>query len=125
MSNAQTGAPTTVTESQLPYNTVSEALEAVKAKPGARVSVTKPDGWIIVSEAGGNVQWSFTPTGHYAYPAVVNREIKQRNNGDVFVEMRSICHAEKKACDKLLSEFEEMNAQMARNVQRMLQQQRK
>jgi hypothetical protein len=110
--------------SQIPLEpqsqSVSARLEWLKAQPGLRTITTKPDGWSIVSTADGAVQWSFTATGHYAHAAVVRREIKQRPNGDVFVEMTSQCEAPKDACDKLLGEFAQLNERMAAEVQRRL-----
>ena len=103
------------------YRTVSEALAALKAKPGVNIT-TNPDGWTIGTEPGGMGQWSFTPPGHYAYPAVVKRLIKQRPNGDVFIEMSALCEAQKISCDKLVEESKELNNRMADNIQRRLQQ---
>ena len=108
-------------DSGVGYRTVSEALAALKSKPGVNITTTKPDGWTIANESGGMGQWSFTPPGHYAYPAVVKRVVKQRPNGDVFVEMTGLCEAQKTACDKLIEEFKELNDRMAENVQRRLQ----
>jgi hypothetical protein len=58
---------------------VDEAMRALKDKPGSSVTITKPDSWVIINEAGPlSTQWSFTPAGHYAHPAVVRRAIKCR-----------------------------------------------
>jgi hypothetical protein len=106
--------------SELSYKTVAEALDAVKSIPGASVTTTKPDSWIIVSEPGGMGIWSFAPATRYAYPAVVRRVLKVREKGDVFVEMTALCQATQEACDKLMKEFEEMNARMRQQVQNRL-----
>lgn len=88
------------------YASVGEALEALKAKPGVTL-VTRPDGWIIVTEPRPYAQWSFAPAGHYAHPAVVRRIIQQRPGGEVYVETAALCGAEQTACDRLMAEFRE------------------
>jgi hypothetical protein len=99
---------------------VASRLEWLKTQPSLRTTITTPDHWVVLSTPDGAVQWSFTPSGHYAHPAVVRRELKLRQNGDVFVEMTSQCEAVKKDCDKLLAEFERLNERMAADVQRRL-----
>src|SRR4051794_25827629 len=71
--------------SSIGYASVQDALDTLKTKPGVQINVTKPDAWTTVNEPG-NVQWSFTPTNHSAYPAVVRREIKVSAAGDVYIE---------------------------------------
>jgi hypothetical protein len=100
------------------FRSVSEALEALRAKPGVSVTVTKPDGWIIANE-GQSVFWSFTPQGHYAYPAVIRREIIMRE-GNIYVEMRALCQAEKELCDRLLREFQDLNERMRLGIQQRI-----
>jgi hypothetical protein len=90
------------------YASVKEALEELKAKPGV-VIVTKPDGWIIATEPKVYAQWSFTPEGHYAHPAVVRRLVQQRPDGEVYVETSALCGAEQHSCDRLMAEFRESN----------------
>jgi len=115
---AQAQAPLPETPGSLEYRSVSEALEALKAKPGVSITETKPDGWIIASE-GQSVVWSFTPSGHYAHPAVVRREVIVRE-GNLSVETRALCQAEKPACDKLIREFQEVNERMRLNIQQRI-----
>jgi len=88
------------------YASVTEALEGLRAKQGVHI-VTKPDGWIIATEPTVYAQWSFTPPGHYAHPAVVRRLIEQRKDGEVHVEIAALCGADKASCDKLMAEFRE------------------
>lgn len=88
------------------YASVGEALEALKAKPGVNI-VTKPDGWVIATEPTVYAQWSFTPEGHYAHPAVVRRTIQQRQDGEVHFDTAALCGADKPACDRLMAEFRE------------------
>lgn len=109
-------------DSGIGYKSVSDALESLKAKPGVNVNFTKPDNWTIISEGGGIVQWSFVPPGHYSYPAVVRREIKTRSNGDVYIETRALCQAEKSSCDKLLEEFKELTEKTVAAIRKRVNQ---
>jgi hypothetical protein len=103
-------------QSVIGYATVEEAYQALKAKSGVTFSITKPDPWVIATEPVTFTQWSFTPQGHYAHPAVVRREIKQKE-GNVYVEMTALCQAEKIPCDKLIDEFKQMNERMVQTIQ--------
>ena len=100
--------------------TVAETLEKAKALPGASVTTTQPDAWVIVTETGGMKIWSFTPSTHYAYPAVVLRHLKVKDNGNLYVVMTGHCEADKAACDKLMKEFEALNERMRQQVQNRL-----
>jgi hypothetical protein len=111
-------APEPVTEQpgaaeKLGYRSVPLVLEALKAKPGVTVNVTKPDGWIIVVEPDTKAMWSFTPEGHYAHPAVVRRTVKSDEKGNVGIEMVALCQATKEPCDRLIREFQQLNEQLA------------
>ena len=97
------------------YKTVATALEGLKSTPGVSVTVTQPDGWTIAVEPTTKAIWSFTPANHYAYPAVVRREIKERDGG-VYVEMVALCQAEKVPCDKLIREFQLLNQRMSESI---------
>lgn len=118
VSGADTQKRTTV----IGYASVAEAMRVLKEKPGSSVTVTEPDRWTIIREAApAYTQWSFTPVGHYAHPAVVRRGIKIAENGDVSIETTSLCEAQKLSCDKLLEEFQQMNARAKQSVQQRLQ----
>lgn len=101
------------------YPTVAEAMASLKAKPGVQVQITKPDAWMIANEPIG-IQWSFVPITHYANPAVVRREVKVNREGDVFIEMRALCEAEKAQCDRLIEEFKGLNENMRQSIQSRL-----
>lgn len=108
--------------SSLGYTTVHDALVSLTAKPGVGITVTKPDGWTIVSESSPEFAvWSFTPQAHYAYPAVVRRIVKQ-TNGQVHVVTTALCQADKLSCDKLIREFQQLNEQMKNKSQKPVQQ---
>jgi hypothetical protein len=104
------------------YRTVSAALESLRSMPGIDITTTKPDGWTIASDSKNNVQWSFTPSQHYAYPAVVKRAVKQRPDGNIYIEMTALCEADKASCDKLIEEFKALNERIGQNVRRKLKQ---
>ena len=97
------------------YRSVAAALESVKSIPGVTVRVTEPDGWTVVNDPKANAIWSFAPVGHYAYPAVVRREVKSRN-GSIYLEMGALCEAEKEPCDKLIREFQLLNERMTQSM---------
>jgi hypothetical protein len=103
-------------QSGVGYPSVAAALEAVKAKPGVRVSVQ--DGWTVIAEQGGLVLGTFTPPGHPAHPTVARREAKQHANAAWYVDQRVLCQAAKAACDKINAEFVELNNQMRRAIER-------
>jgi outer membrane phospholipase A len=99
------------------FKTVNEALAFLKTKSTVTFTVTKPDGWLIANDTSPFAVWSFTPEGHYAYPAVVKREVKQNDKGDVYIEMTALCQAEKEPCDRLIEEFQSLNNKVRENAQ--------
>lgn len=105
--------------------TVAAALDELRTKPGVAFSTTKPDSWLIASEPGGMVVWSFTPVTHPAYPAVVRRRIVVGQDGGVRIETTGLCEADKAPCDKLMNEFQEMNANAQQEIQLRLKAQGK
>ena len=107
--------PASEKKSVIGYATVAEALAELKAKPGVEIQTTKPDAWIIINEPGG-IQWSFAPSTHAAHPAVVRRTVKVNGEGGVYIEMNTLCQAEKVPCDKLVEEFKELNDRIRQSV---------
>ena len=99
------------------FKTVDEALAFLKTKPTVTFTVTKPDGWLIANDTSPFTVWSFTPESHYAYPAVVKREVKQNDKGGVYIEMTALCQAENEPCDRLIEEFQSLNNKARKNVQ--------
>jgi Skp family chaperone for outer membrane proteins len=99
----------TTAASRIEYASVSKALAALEARDGESTVVTHPDGWVVISEPAATAQWSFTPPGYYAYPAVVRRIIRHGPNRSVSVDTASLCEADAESCAKLLKEFETMN----------------
>lgn len=118
----EVATPNAATDSGVGFKTVAEALETLKNTPGVNITYTKPDNWVIITEPGGKAIWSFTPQQHYAYPAVVKRELRVRPDGGVYIEMRALCQADKSACDKLIEEFKQLNNRSHEGVQQKLNQ---
>ncbi|KPF67903.1 hypothetical protein IP84_11645 [beta proteobacterium AAP99] len=120
--SAQQAAPTPDVSPDIGFASVKEALETLRAKPGVQVQITKPDSWIIITEPG-NIQWSFAPETHKAYPAVSRREVKVDAGGDVKIETRIRCESDKSECDKLTEEFIALNERIRQSIRARLQQQ--
>jgi hypothetical protein len=97
------------------YPSVAAALAALKARSDVNISVK--EGWTIVNDPAEKALWSFTPSNHPAHPAAVKRATVERD-GQVFINMRALCQAEKSACDKLIAEFQELNQKVIADVQR-------
>ena len=98
------------------YATAADALASLSARDGAGTVVTHSDDWVIINQIGAQAQWSFTPSGHAAHPAVVRRTIRRGNNEAVSVETVSLCEAAQEACARLLKEFEAMNDRIAQSI---------
>jgi hypothetical protein len=96
--------PNAPRKSSIGYPSVGAALEALRAKAGAKLSIQ--GGWTVIED--GLTIWSFTPTGHPAHPAVVKRTIVTRGDS-IFIDLSGLCHAQKQACDKLMAEYQELN----------------
>lgn len=98
--SAEGGLPSA---SKISYSSVEEALSDLKAKPQAKLEVREADQWLIVSETE-QVQWSFVPKTHEAYPAVIRREVKgNANKGGQTIQMAVLCQSEvEAACERLV-----------------------
>ena len=113
------GVPVTeADQSVIEYKTVAEALTDLRAKPGVVVRVE--GGWTIAEERKEFVMWSFAPAGHPAYPAVIKRNIYERD-GTLFVRMSALCESSKPACDDLLGQFKKLNEGLAEAMQQQHQ----
>ena len=110
---AQTATPP---EGKIGFTSVAAALKDLESRDGNGTIVTHADGWTIVNEPLASAQWSFTPSGYYAYPAVVRRTIKRSPDGKVSIETASLCEAAEAECSKLLAEFAAMNERITQAV---------
>jgi hypothetical protein len=91
------------------FPSVAAALEAIRTKSGAKVTVQS--GWTVVQDATSTTVWSFTPPSHPAYPAALRRAIVE-HDGAFVVKSDAMCEAEKSACDRLMAEIHELDQQM-------------
>lgn len=105
------------------YPTTNAAYSAIKARTDVAIKPNaKPFGWqqrsgpwYVVTEdvdlrKQGNFEWAFTEPSHYAHPSVIKRMIDVGSTNHVYVDMAFKCGAEIKLnCDKLLTEFKEVN----------------
>jgi hypothetical protein len=97
------------------YSTVASALEGLRAKQGASISVQA--GWTVIEDRSTLSLWSFTPPGHPANPAAIHRKVIQEGD-NIFVQMDVTCEAAKPACDALVADFEKLNQQMTEDLKR-------
>jgi len=101
---------------ELGFASVAAAQKDLEARDGNGTIVTHADGWTVINEPQASAQWSFTPSGHYAHPAVVRRTIKRTPNGAVSVETASLCEAPEAECTRLLAEFAAMNDRITQSL---------
>ena len=99
-------APIPESRAQLGYATPAQAMTALRARPDVRF--TEQRGWTVAEDRANQAVWSFVPPGHPAYPAVVRRQIVQRN-GSLLAVTQVLCGATKPACDTLVREFQQSN----------------
>ena len=95
------------------YPSVAAALKALKAKPGAQVSVR--DGWTIIEDKEGDAVWSFPPPGHVGYPAAIKRAVVVKG-GKASIDLTYLCQTRKSSCDQLLADFVKLNGQRGTEV---------
>lgn len=102
---------------EIGYPTITMAINSVKVRKDTVLKANaKPFGWQeqtgpwYVLKEGKHIEWAFTEGGHYAHPSVVKRMIDVGSKDHVNVDMAFRCGAENRTdCDKLLSEFKEVN----------------
>jgi hypothetical protein len=119
--NAQTpaappAAAVAATPRGIEFHSVAEALKALEARDGVDTVATHAEGWVTVNEPAAAAQWTFTPPGHDAYPAVVRRIIRRGSNGKYTVETTSLCEAAQDKCSQLVTDFESMNGRITEAV---------
>jgi hypothetical protein len=101
---------------RIDFSSVAAALKELEARDGNGTVVAHADGWTLINEPLASAQWSFTPSSHYAYPALVRRIIRRSPTGAVSVETASLCEAPQAECSKLLSEFAALNDRITQAV---------
>ncbi len=113
---AAPAAPAAAAVAPIADRSVAAAQARLEALDGNGAIVTHADGWTTVNEPAASAQWSFTPAGHYAHPAVVRRVIVRRAGGAISVDTQTLCEAKAEACGKLVAEFESMNDRIVQAV---------
>jgi hypothetical protein len=102
---------------EIGYPTITMAINSIKERKDTVLKANaKPFGWqertgpwYVVKE-GKYIEWAFTEGGHYAHPSVVKRIIDVGITDHMSVDMAFRCGAPNRTdCDKLLSEFKEVN----------------
>jgi hypothetical protein len=91
--------------STIGYETVAEAVKALKAKPGTEHRIE--NGWLIVIDNAARTVWSFAPKGHSAYPTAVKRTAVGAKGGST-VETKILCESDKVSCDIVVLQFEDL-----------------
>ncbi len=103
------------------YPNIEGALKAIKArtditnKPNARPFgwQQRSGTWYVANEPNlskqASLEWAFTEPSHYAHPSVIKRMIDIGSTDHVYVDMAFRCGASNGACDKLLTEFKDVN----------------
>lgn len=92
--------------STIGYNSVKDALAAVRANPNIKIHIVR--GWIIAVNKKAKTIWSFAPKGDPSYPSVVKRVVTSASGGST-IAMDVECEASKKACDNLVRDFEALD----------------
>ena len=105
---------------QIGHASVAAVLDSLRAEPSAQFREQR--GWTVVASREGSlpVEWFFTPEGHEAHPAVVKRTAVERD-GVGMIDLAALCHAEQRACDRLLDDFRQQHdlAQAAARPERV------
>jgi hypothetical protein len=99
------------------YPSTEAAFKAIKARADVTIKPNaRPFGWQLrsgawyVANEKPNLEWAFTEPSHYAHPSVIKRMIDIGSTDHVYVDMAFRCGAANKHdCDKLLTEFKEVN----------------
>lgn len=95
-----------------PCASEAEALGSLESQDGNDCTVAHADGRTIVGEPLAAAQWSFTPSGHPADPAVVRRGA----DGAVAAEIGTQCAAPKPACARRVEESEAFDERIRQSV---------
>lgn len=97
------------------FETVEQVFDAMEADQNA--ARTDYGGWIIynIANQGSYTLWSITPEDHPANPSAIRRDVVSKD-GEVYIQMKALCQAEKTACDDLIAEFRQINADIKRRM---------
>jgi hypothetical protein len=119
LTSVSTAAETSVQNSEpnkTGYSSVAAAFDALKAKPGTKVTATTA--WTTIEDMVGEdlVLWSFTVPTHAAHPSVVKRTLQKKADG-YYIDMNILCEsADRGACAGLVKSFQALNEQVKRSI---------
>ena len=91
----------------LGFNSVSEALNSVKVRPGITVRVMTRGQWTVIDEPDGVTHWLFSPPGHPAHPAAYKLVSEVATTGGVHIRSSALCEGDAGACQETLLWFTE------------------
>lgn len=97
------------------YPTPDAALRVLRAKPG--VSIREENDWYVVSDKKAGTLWSITKPGHPAHPSAVKRTFTERDRA-LYLDMKVMCGGSKQACDDLVRQFQQINADLTEKINR-------
>lgn len=102
---------------KIEFTTVAEALAMLSKKKD--VTINQPEGWTIITETRPSTiaMWSFAPKTHPAYPAVAKRVFYEEQKS-WYVKMTILCEASKDVCNKFVQDFEDLNEEMRKYIQK-------
>lgn len=100
-------------DSGIGYESVLEALNALKAKESVVIRVEQ--GWTLAEDRMENTIWSFPGEEHPAYPSAVKRTFFEKD-GAIHLTMNVLCQAKKPECDDLVAEFEALNDRLRESM---------
>jgi len=98
---------------QIGYSSYATAYDVVFHTPG--VTVSYGHDFIVIEDPATLTVWTFTQPGHQAHPAVVKRQISVVGD-NVHLAMEILCEGVRRFCDRLVSSFEERNAEMVQGA---------
>jgi hypothetical protein len=94
------------------YPTVAAALAGLRSRQDVQFS--EQNGWTIATDEKALTIWSFAPSGYPAYPAVVKRQVVDRQGGGSDIRIDVLCEAKKAPCDDLVRTFTQMTGAVGR-----------
>lgn len=97
MDLARGAEPTQTDKFSISYDTLDEAIRALRAKPGVKFRDER--GWTVAEDMQAATVWLFTLPGHPAYPSMVKRTLVNRPGGAYF-ETNVRCFASQEICDR-------------------------
>ncbi|MEN3109659.1 hypothetical protein ACFONG_14260 [Uliginosibacterium paludis] len=99
-------------ESTIGYQSVDEALAAVRADPRARARADRD--WLVfeVSRLGqpDHALWYFSTPAQASHPSAIKRTIRVRE-GQAVIDMDVKCDAAEEACLNMIRDFQQINLQ--------------